>query len=94
MIVKDRNPGDRPIRPPKVIHVQKAETDPHVVNGVKHVGIIPSQDLLINALQTVPVPAGVVVNQPASKYAGPNLEYMQNFKNAYIGSKFVDQSTK
>ena len=91
MLHKDHNRGDRIIKPPSVINVQKTETDPHVVNAVNLAGIIPSPDLLIDAVSSIPVPYGVVANKPASTVQTPNLEYMQNFKNAYVGGKYLDQ---
>lgn len=94
MLRKDHNPGDRIEKRPSVINVPKSERDPYLVNNVKHVGVIPSPDLLIDALSTVPVPYGVVTNKPATITSGPNLQYMQNFKNAYTGSKYVDDLAK
>lgn len=94
MIKKDRNPGDRIIKRPSVINVEKVQTDPNVINNVNHIGIIPSTDLLINALQTVPVPYGVVSNKPATSIEGPNIQYMQNFKDAYLATKYIDNIAK
>lgn len=94
MLRKDHNRGDRIEKRPSVINVHKTERDPYLVNEVKHVGVIPSTDLLVNALSTVPVPYGVVTNAPAVNTENPNLEYMRNFKNAYIGAKYADNIVK
>ena len=75
--------------PPHNYKTKYVEPNPHVINDISRQGYIPSTDALVTAVSAIPAPYSVTTNTPATNFAGPSLDYYQNFKTTYDSGNVV-----